>query len=702
MITERQYVNKVSIEHRKKFAQFFTPEPIADFMAAWILHDKKNNASILEPAFGLGIFSKSLYKINPTVKIVGYDIDETIYSYACENFPISTYNISLRKENYLTSSWLNQYDGIICNPPYLKFHDYDNTTFIPQVNSQLNIRLNGFTNIYSLFLLKSISQLKDNGRLAYIVPSEFLNSDYGIEVKRVLLESGTLKHVIVVDFNQCAFNDALTTACILLCQKDNYSDVIHFSKIKDIAKLDDSLFNNSTFLSNELKPEIKWKYYYEDKHSVKYNNLVPFSTFAKVSRGIATGANDYFAFNASKIDTFNIPQKCFLPCICHASDVQNLVFNTHDFDYLSKSNKNVFLFNGKADETDIHVKRYINIGVEKGINKKYLTSCRSPWYALEKRMPAPIWVTVFNRKGLRFVRNKAGVYNLTTFHCIYNNNVVDTEVLFAYLVTDVAKEIFLDNSRQYGKGLIKFEPNDLNNGNIVDLRLLNNEEKKFVNKISEKLHFYGCSYYQLINLLDKFFRKKYTSDFIDLSLFEVQLNRILDTYKAITPRKIKSIRVKQLNLLDLFDEYGESSIVENNMVREDSFDSYDTIRSNESIIDISKNVLIGLVKKDNQFTFENQSAKIYYTGKKFPSTIALNNLYYFMPYIKHKGIRDLYIIKIVRIGTQKDGQIDNNLEDLRLVFEIQFVKQLFTDYKPIVLNIWRTFADAILNEMLTQ
>ncbi len=53
--------------------------------------------------------------------------------------------------------------------------------------------------------------------------------------------------------------------------------------------------------------------------------------------------------------------------------------------------------------------------------------------------------------------------------------------------------------------------------------------------------------------------------------------------------------------------------------------------------------------------FLDRSATIYYTGKKFPTTIALNKLYYFMPYIKGKGVRDLWMIKIARIGYRKEA-----------------------------------------------
>ena len=119
-------------------------------------------------------------------------------------------------------------------------------------------------------------------------------------------------------------------------------------------------------------------------------------------------------------------------------------------------------------------------------------------------------------------------------------------------------------------------------------------------------------------------------------------------------------------------------------------------------LDLSKNVLVCNVKKDNVRHFIDGTAKIYYTGKKFPSTIALNKLYYFIPYFGKQcdlgftGIRDLYLIKIARVGTRKEGTPENDPNDLRLVFELQFVKHLYDKYKSHRLMIWDTFTDTTL------
>ena len=145
-----------------------------------------------------------------------------------------------------------------------------------------------------------------------------------------------------------------------------------------------------------------------------------------------------------------------------------------------------------------------------------------------------------------------------------------------------------------------------------------------------------------------------------------------------------------VDFLQLKDQYPDK-IVNNTIVEQ---------LPKDAELKLDKNLLVSLVKADNMEQYLDQSAKIYYTGKKFPSTVALNKLYYFMPYIKGKGIKDLYFIKIARVGTRKEGQPDNDPNDLRLVFEIEFVKQLFEDYKKVHLDIWQTFKDTILDKVI--
>ena len=96
-------------------------------------------------------------------------------------------------------------------------------------------------------------------------------------------------------------------------------------------------------------------------------------------------------------------------------------------------------------------------------------------------------------------------------------------------------------------------------------------------------------------------------------------------------------------------------------------------------LDKTKHLLIGVVKKDNEEYFlKEEPTKIYYTGPSgtFPSTIALNKLYYFMPYIKGKGVSDLYLIRVARVGTKAEVHPETDDERPRLVFELEYLESL--------------------------
>ena len=161
---------------------------------------------------------------------------------------------------------------------------------------------------------------------------------------------------------------------------------------------------------------------------------------------------------------------------------------------------------------------------------------------------------------------------------------------------------------------------------------------------------------------------------------------------SITNKEKNKAVIHQLNFAKTKEEY-PNNIIEN----APSFRDEPSLEAN---VDSTKNVLISLVKADNMEQYLDRSAKVYYTGKKFPSTVALNKLYYFMPYMKRKGVRDLYLINIARVGTKKEVHPECDDNDFRLVFEIQFVKQMFDEYQLIHLDIWQAFTDTTIEGLM--
>ena len=487
---EKQYIEYADKNIRDKYAQFFTPFNIAQFMSKWVLNNRKN-IKILDPAVGLGILLRASYSQENKIELIGYDIEENILKNSKELFNKNNISSNIVNKDYLLNDWNNKYDGIICNPPYLKFHNFKNKEeSIKEMKEKLNISFNGFSNIYSLFIIKSIHQLNKNGRVAYIVPYEFLNADYGENVKRIILENKLLKYILIFNSKLKIFDDALTTTCILLFENTK-NDNISFINIDTVNELNNfekiiNLQNNSekikTYKFSELDYKKKWRTYYQEQHNYDESKLVLFSTYAKVVRGIATGANDYFTFNKTKQEKNNISDNNLIPCITKAKQIKSNFFTESDYQILYKNDDRIMLFNGKIN-TNKSSEQYIENGEELNIHTKHLTSKRKPWYSLENRLSAPILVGVFNRKGLKFIRNETNVKNLTSFHCIYPNILLNNKIdlFFAYLLTDVAKNIFNDNKREYGGGLEKFEPNDLNKSKVINLELITTEiEKKIL------------------------------------------------------------------------------------------------------------------------------------------------------------------------------------------------------------------------------
>lgn len=139
--------------------------------------------------------------------------------------------------------------------------------------------------------------------------------------------------------------------------------------------------------------------------------------------------------------------------------------------------------------------------------------------------------------------------------------------------------------------------------------------------------------------------------------------------------------------------------------------SYETIThvipQKGAYVEVGNRVLIGLVKEDNRLfqAFMDGTATLYYSGKQFPTTIALQDLHFFMPYIKGKGIRDVYEIVKVRTITGKEAkQTDEDDADskaLRLAFELQYVRKQYAEFQPIDTTkmIVHTFVDTTFDKL---
>ncbi|HHX38863.1 MAG TPA: N-6 DNA methylase [Armatimonadetes bacterium] len=457
-----RYGEHVGLEHRKQFGQFFTPEPIARWMVRWVLEGGARR--VYDPAFGLGAFYRAAREIAGDVAFEGSEVDPVILGVWRARGEGN--GLVVRQEDYLRA-WGRQWPAIVCNPPYRRFQKFlGREEVFAAFEERLGVRLSGYTNIASAFLLKSISELCDGGRLAYILPLEFLNTGYGTVVKRQMLARGQLHAIIRLDCEKAAFPDVVTSVGILLFEKRAPRFPTRFYVVSRLEALDGVLDTApvNSVAPEELRPGEKWlRHFGTGAPRLRSTHLVPLSTYGTFSRGIATGANAFFILRPSQVAALGLAPGEVVPTIARSAQIRGPVFTETEFRRLAAGDAPIYLLRA-GDHPSAPAARYIRRGEAHGYHTRYLTRMRVPWYRLEKRRPAPILFGAFSRDGYKVIRNHTRALNLTCYHGFQpaGPGARYVERIFLYLLSWVGRETVALNVRQYGAALGKYEPNDLN------------------------------------------------------------------------------------------------------------------------------------------------------------------------------------------------------------------------------------------------
>lgn len=492
----------VPLSTRKKGGQFVTPSPISDFMAMWGTED--SCTACLDPGVGPGALLDSVSKY-ASCKLTGIDTDL---------LPLDVASLRLKllgKESLgklLPGDFLSQLpevgrpDFIISNPPYLNFHDFD-SRIIGAVERRIGFRLSRLTNIYALFFYQSYHILQDGGRMAFITPSEFLYTGYGDTLKEFLLKHFTIEALALIDFSKLAFGDALTTAAITLLRKEApaLDHRVKFIKITSWPKSDELLelvAGKRSALDGCAIREVaqkdlvaagKWQIHFGDNGMASVMRaLVPMSRLASVNRGIATGANNYFTLTLAEVQKWNLEAEFLKPVISTSFQARHYNYTKEDYQGdLEQGGRSLLLYCFTNPRPNL--RRYIQHGEDLKIDKRYLPAHRSPWFSSEKQEPAPILACVFSRERMRFVYNEAGVRNLTAFHCIYPSfsDTHSVKAFLAFLNSGVSAKVQEFMRREYGGGLHKFEPRDLEELLVLDVTSVPDSKKIKLADLFDKL-----------------------------------------------------------------------------------------------------------------------------------------------------------------------------------------------------------------------
>ena len=473
---QKNYTKNTSDEILKAKGQFFTPTVISTWMSEWVMKIKPK--TILDPSIGFGSLIYNFYG-DRSIRITGVEKDKNIFTQIKKKLKV---NVNIQNKDFLIFKSKDKFDGIIANPPYIRFQKREvGKKIFEKFEKIIGKKISKLSNIYVLFIIQIINFLKDNSRASIIVPNEWMNANFGDALKVYLKETNVLSKIVYISHESLVFdNGNLSTSCILLLEKNRKikKSSVDFIYVKNFEKFFKTSPNSTTKDSNHwLNFNYEWKHILKIKKwdslfikkKVFLKKKITIKNLGTSKRGIATGSNKFFLRNHEFIKSRSLDSKNFKPCIGKTALVNGTIFSKGDFSNLKENNKNVFLFDPiKINKSE---KKFISEGESLRINKLYLPSHRKVWFNNEKRSVSKIWVPVFSRERVKFIFNETNCISLTCFHSLeINLDKEKQKCLVSLLNLDDMQESILSQKRVYGGGLIKFEPKDILDIELPDIR----------------------------------------------------------------------------------------------------------------------------------------------------------------------------------------------------------------------------------------
>lgn len=344
--------------------QVETPVIIAQFMLKILLgtyHRELSSKRILDPGCGNGIFLQiviekyiddflscnpsdiALSTLNEQLEknFIGLEIDENRVTITKEKlnalYQKKTQSHVFPNWQIINSDYLNwnldgkyKFDFIISNPPYVRLENIDKTK-IEILKQNFKTAQQRF-DVYQLFLENSINQLKEGGRLCYILPNRFKENSTGRSLREIITrETKILKFF---DFVDCSIFKGFTTypSIIYLEKGTNHSTsplfsytrisgatepelatLLHSSKQSQRVntKMTSFLVNQDQRIEQHFKfvePKLR------DILETIHQNSTPLNQFvSRISAGTATGLDSVFLLNDEQIQ--GLEEELLVPTI---------------------------------------------------------------------------------------------------------------------------------------------------------------------------------------------------------------------------------------------------------------------------------------------------------------------------------------------------------------------------------------------------
>jgi len=477
------------ISEKKQYGVFYTPKRVADVLCKWAIRSK--NDKVLEPSFGGCDFLESsrsrfvelgLQKAIAEKRLYGADVDPSAFS------TLSTFlanpNGHFKQKDFLSLSLSSfsgsekGFDAVVGNPPYVSHHNMsvDQKKSALETLNNADLELGGRASLWAYFVLHSLNFLRPGGRMAWVLPSSFLYSDYSEQVRKIL--SKRFEKCLLINLHERLFISAGTEeiSVITLCEGLIESNpkpsmqIVRASKASEIDKVIER------WKSNKIKTNI------DSLPGRKLSNAEAKKLFEKISCdtstktlgdlfdvqiGIVSGANSFFILNSESWKKYGLPDRVASYILTKFRFAKGLILDMEDIGNICHVGEDCLLVDTtKVSKIDGKLLEYLETFPKDKINTMATFTRRKRsgiWHRFNDNRIPDAFFPYMQNKGTWIIVNKAKVNSTNSIHRLYLREGVSEKDLklasisilstFSQLSAEIA-------GRTYGAGVLKHEPSE--------------------------------------------------------------------------------------------------------------------------------------------------------------------------------------------------------------------------------------------------
>jgi adenine-specific DNA methylase len=449
---------------------YYTPGPIADFLARWAVADGDR---VLEPSAGDGAFvNASAQRLRAGGHIDAVELDDEEAQKIRLRVPtahVATGDVF----TWYSTDRDGTYDAVVGNPPFIRYQTFpESHRAAGFVLMHLEgLRPSRLTNAWVPFVVLATRALKPGGRLAMVLPAELLQVTYAGELRAYLAR--TYSELTVITFRRLVF-DAIQQETVLLlgirsCGARPSS--ISFIELDHAADLRSDLVEQAARVRVDLDHNReKWTQYYLSRRELglireleRSDALTTLGDLAHVDVGIVTGRNEFFVLSPSEAETLGLRRYC-VPLVGRSAQIPGLVLGSEEWRALADADGRCLLLQlGRTARDDLSedALAYVEHGEAAGYHRGYKCRIRQPqwWYIPSTAAPDAFLLRQIH-EGPRIILNSSGATCTDTIHRVRVRHGVDAGWLAAASMNSVTFAFSEIRGRSYGGGVLELEPNE--------------------------------------------------------------------------------------------------------------------------------------------------------------------------------------------------------------------------------------------------